>query len=283
MRPRVDRAMPVAGSPSAPDPAGLGQPTPASAALEVVLSSPDVILAQAGEEVGFPIAVDATDSLPSRSVITVSALPDGASFSEGRPYGATGWSLRPDEIGDLRLRLPQGRSGASDLRFELLAADGAVFSESKTRLNVVVAAPAEAETVGAVDSNPFEPVSRTEAVKFTEALPPLPDWKHARPGVKVVPVKVVTIKPPVPSRTNDGAYALGEAVDLPAEWVEIVSAVDMHAGPKQSSATVKVVEKGVKLRVAGRDKKWVQVTDPNTLASGWIYSRFLKPTEAPVQ
>ena len=38
----------------------------------------------------------------------------------------------------------------------------------------------------------------------------------------------------------------------PAEWVEIVSAVDMHARPQQSSKTVKVVEKGLKLRVTAR-------------------------------
>jgi uncharacterized protein YgiM (DUF1202 family) len=76
---------------------------------------------------------------------------------------------------------------------------------------------------------------------------------------------------------------LGEAAEAPAEWVEIVSAVDMHARPQQSSKTVKVVEKGLKLRVAARDKKWVQVSDPATSASGWIYSRFLKPTEPPAQ
>jgi SH3-like domain-containing protein len=41
------------------------------------------------------------------------------------------------------------------------------------------------------------------------------------------------------------------------------------------------VEKGLKLRVAARDKNWVQVSDPATSANGWIYSRFLKPTEPP--
>jgi len=44
---------------------------------------------------------------------------------------------------------------------------------------------------------------------------------------------------------------------------------------------VKVWDRGVKLRVGAREKNWVQVTDPETSASGWIYSRFLKPTEPP--
>ncbi len=99
--------------------------------------------------------------------------------------------------------------------------------------------------------------------------------------MKVTSVKVVTIKPAAPARPHDGAFALGEATEAPAEWVAIVSPVDMHARPQQSSETVKVMEKGLKLRVAARDRNWVQVTDPATSANGWIYSRFLKPTEPP--
>ena len=127
----------------------------AAAEPEIALSSPQRIEAKAGEAIDFPIAIDATEKLPSRSVVAVSAMPDGASFSEGRPYGATGWSLRPDEIGELRFRLPEAQSGAFDMRIELLAADGAVLAQSETRLNVT-AAPAEADTVSAVESSPFE-------------------------------------------------------------------------------------------------------------------------------
>ena len=81
-------------------------------------------------------------------------------------------------------------------------------------------------------------------------------------------------------RNGSGRLAAG---DVPAEWVEIIRPVDMHARPEQSSETVKVVEKGLKLRVGARDKNWVQVSDPATSANGWIYSRFLKPTPPPAQ
>jgi Bacterial SH3 domain len=284
MRPHADGAMlPAGGLSAASTPNSTGLAQPGSTAPEIALSSPDRIEAKAGEEIDFPIAIDTTDRLPSRCVIAVSAMPDGASFSEGRPYGATGWSLRPDEIGDLRLRLSQARSGASDMRIELLAADGALLAQSETRLNVA-ADPAKAETVSAVESNPFEQIARAEAPKPVEALPPPPQPKPAaktEPLVKVTTVKVVTIKPTAPTRPHDGAFALGEAAEAPVEWVEIVSPVDMHARPQQSSETVKVAEKGLKLRVAARDKNWVQVTDPATSANGWIYSRFLKPTEPP--
>lgn len=275
MQPHPDSPMPPV-SLSAVNAASSSASAQGSSALEVALSSPDRIEAKAGEEIDFPVAIDATASLPSRSVIAISALPDGAAFSEGRPYGATGWSLRPDEIGELRLRLPQGRSGASDIRLELLSADGTVLAESETRLNVA-AAPADAELVSAI-----------EAPKPTEAAPPAPQPKPAAsatiaPSVKVSKVKTVAIEPAAPTRPHDGAYALGEAMDDPAEWVEIVKAVDMHARPQQSAETVKVVEKGLKLRVGARDKNWVEVTDPATSAHGWIYARFLKPTDPPAQ
>jgi hypothetical protein len=264
---------------------GLTQPMQGATQPEIALSSPDRVKATAGEEIDFPISIDTTDTLPSRSVIAISAMPDGASFSEGRPYGATGWSLRPDEIGELRFRPPQARSGAFDMRIELLAADGAVLAESETRLNIAVS-PAEADTASALESSSFDKIVQAEVPKQVEALPPPPLRKPTasamkESSVKVTTVKVVTNKPP--GRQHDGAFALGEAAEVPSEWVEIVKPVFMHAQPEQSSETVKVAEKGLKLRVTARDKNWVQVSEPATSANGWIYSRFLKPTAPPTQ
>ena len=264
---------------------GLTHPMQGATPPEIALSSPDRVKAKPGEEIDFSIAIDTVDTLPSRSRIAISAMPEGASFSEGRPYGATAWSLRPDEIGELRFRLPQARSGAFDLRIELIAADGAVLAESETRLTVA-AGPAEADTVSALESSSFDKIVQAEEPKPLEALPPPPQRKPTssakkESSVKVTTVKVVTIKPP--GRPHDGAFALGEAEEAPSEWVEIVRPVDIHARPEQSSETVKVAEKGLKLRVTARDKNWVQVSEPATSANGWIYSRFLKPTEPPTQ
>jgi hypothetical protein len=111
---------------------GLAQPEQRPSTLEVALSSPERIEAKAGDVVEFPIAIDATEALPARSIVAITALPEGASFSEGRPYGITGWSLRPDEIGDLQLSLPE-RSGATDMRLELVAGDGEPFWQNPKR------------------------------------------------------------------------------------------------------------------------------------------------------
>lgn len=292
MRPQRGHAVPAAeGSSAARLPASKvsAQPERHPSALEVALSSPGRIEAKAGEVIAFPIAIDATAALPARSIVAITALPEGASFSEGRPYGVTGWNLRPNEIGDLRLRLP-GRSGASDMRLELIAGDGTVLSQSETRVSIAPS-PAEVATAAAIENASSEQVASVEHTGSVGDLVPLPQRKPSssatnEPAVKVNTVKVVTVKPPRETRRHDGAYALGDAPtepEAPAEWMETKTAVDMHAKAEQSSETVKVAEGGVKMRVTARDKNWVQVTDPATSAAGWIYKAFLKPAEPPAQ
>ena len=182
-------------------------------------------------------------------------------------------------IGDLQLRLPGTPNSDSTLHIELVAADRTVLARSETRLTIATKL-ADPKTWMTLQGNPFDQIA---ASSFAEPTPPMPSRKPTRntPSVDVRTVKVVTIKPPKPRRPYDGAYALGEAVDAPAQWVEIVRAVNMHARAEQSSETVKVVEKGLKMRVIGRDKNWVQVSDPETSSNGWIYSPFLRPTEPP--
>jgi len=279
-----------------------------TSSLEVALSSPAKIAAHAGDVVQFPIAIDATGALPARSIIAITALPQGASFSEGRPYGVTGWSLRSDEIAGLQLRLP-ARSGASDMRLELLAGDGTVLSQSETRVSIGSAPPQVATTddplsagfvpleqmatAGAVDSTPTAQVATTEEpTEVTGSVADAPPAPLRRPSTaagnesapKVNTVKVVTIAPPHAAKPHDGGYGLGpatEAAQAPDEWMETKTAVDMHAKAEQSSQTVKVAEGGLKVRVTGRDKRWVQVNDPKSSTTGWIYDRFLKPAEPP--
>jgi Bacterial SH3 domain len=260
---------------------------------DIALTSPEKIEAKPGDEVDFAITVDSVDPLPARSLIAISAMPEGATFSEGRPYGVTGWSLRPNEIGELRLRLPMTHHGASDMRIELVSGDGAQLAKSETRLDIApavesdVVASIETDAAQQTDAPPPQIAQVAEAPLPAGEIIPIPLRKPGLsatvdPAVKVNTVKVVTIKAPEPKRPpHDGAWALGQAADAPAEWMEIVSAVDVHARPQQSSETVKVVERGLKVRVTARDRNWIQVSDPKSSMQGWIYKRFLKPTASP--
>jgi SH3 domain-containing protein len=102
----------------------------------IALTVPSAITAEAGKPTPFAIALDSTDTLPPRSIVTIGGLPEGTSFSAGRPYGDLEWSLRPDEIGDLRVTLPPTASGQRALSVELVAADGRMIASGATSLEI---------------------------------------------------------------------------------------------------------------------------------------------------
>ena len=103
---------------------------------DIALTAPVKLAAKAGEEVAFDVTLDTDEVLPARSVVAIRAMPEGATFSQGRPYGESEWSLRPDEIGDLRLRVPEGATGQSDIHIDLVAADGTILASAVTRLDI---------------------------------------------------------------------------------------------------------------------------------------------------
>ena len=74
-----------------------------------VLSAPARLEAAAGEDVLLPLALDGTDGVPAGSVIVIKGLPPGSALSNGHAQGATDWTLRPDEIGDLHLVRRRGQ------------------------------------------------------------------------------------------------------------------------------------------------------------------------------
>jgi hypothetical protein len=202
-----------------------------------------------------------------------SPSPVGADASYDIPGRAGGLSLASDQ------------NAASDLPPTTEDGIGLVLARSEMEVSAVPS-PAEAEMAEAVERESTADTERAEQPQTPDAVG-LPQRKPtasagSAPAVRVV--KVVTIAPPPPTRPYDGAYGLGSPADAaPAEWMETKTAVDMHAKAEQSSETVKVAQGGVKMRVTARDKNWVQVTDPATSATGWIYNAFLKPAEAPAQ
>jgi uncharacterized protein YgiM (DUF1202 family) len=66
------------------------------------------------------------------------------------------------------------------------------------------------------------------------------------------------------------------------EWVALSRYANLRSAPSSTAPTIKIAEKGSKLRVDGRKGNWVQVTDPATSETGWVYSRFIE-TAQPAQ
>jgi hypothetical protein len=326
----------------------------------VTLSAPASVVSEAGKEAAFAISLDSSENLPPRSIITIRGLPEGTSFSAGRPYGETEWSLRPDELRGLRLKLPASASGRRALSVTVVAADGRMIASSSTRLDIAPdpkaalilrpqdtarideliahgrkmvdvgyfpgarayfqraaeAGSAEAAFSVGLSYDPsfiaemgaqgIQPdvkqariwYERAKALGYKDADAQLRALSEAEAALEQTPasaleqtpaatapkpaevpvVPVVTTPQPVVEPATPQPSETG-ATDQ--EWVEVSSPVNMRSAPTPQSETVNVAEPGKRYQATGRQGSWVQVTDPATSETGWVYARYVAAAEAP--
>jgi hypothetical protein len=96
-----------------------------------------------------------------------------------------------------------------------------------------------------------------------EAYPP--DPMAAAPGEEVDP----NAFPPSPE-------------DEPQEWVQVlVSGAGMHGAASEDAPALFAFPYGRTLRVVSRYEGWVEVTDPQSAATGWMKAQYLAPAHAP--
>ena len=84
---------------------------------------------------------------------------------------------------------------------------------------------------------------------------------------------------PLLGRAQEELVAIAAADDQrqrEAEWVEVTDAVNMRSGGSSSDPVIKVQLEGNRLRVASRDGSWVEVVEPETELTGWVYERYVK-------
>ncbi len=86
-------------------------------------------------------------------------------------------------------------------------------------------------------------------------------------------------KRPTSSLLGAKAEQTAEAGSEPTgkgRWVEVVDAVNMRKGPASATEVIKVQLPGAKLRVASREGAWVEVLEPKTGGTGWVFEKFVK-------
>jgi SH3 domain-containing protein len=225
-----------------------------------VLSTPSALEGPAGKHMNFPIALDGTDAVPPSSVIVIKGLPQGSRLSTGSRRGATEWTLRPDEIGDLHLVLPPFAVGESKLTIQLVAPGDHIVADATTMLRLIAdQAPTE---VGAREAE-IEPVPQVPDAPAAELVAASEEATGAIAAAaasdEVVPLPIRRPEPP-------------KSDDTDASWIKSSAHVNLRKAPSSSASVVSVVAKGTKLRVVSRKRGWVQVTNPATSESGWIYS-----------
>jgi hypothetical protein len=256
-----------------------------AAAPSAVLTTSDRIEAVAEEVASFPVALDGTDGVPPRSVIAIKGLPQGSTLSEGRPYGESEWTLKPDQIGDLTLVLPAGANGEFKLGIALIAPDDTVIAEAGSLLVIAPApvapapvAPVMAEAGGASlpggGEAPTAPVAAGDEAAAPEP-PPVPDpgdGEAAESAEQSAPTRTASLRSNDPQPNEVGR---AETVEDGLGSVQPSVFVNMREAPSSSASVLAVIAKGANLPVLDRKRGWVQVTDPATGKQGWIYSGLL--------
>jgi hypothetical protein len=106
-------------------------------------------------------------------------------------------------------------------------------------------------------------------VPETDQAPPEPDPEQARAEAS---------DPRLAAVEDDGQSAAAApsptaAEDGDANWVAPSVYVNLRNGPSSSAPIIGVIAKGTKLMVMSQKPRWVQVTNPETSESGWIYAR----------
>ena len=240
-------ALPAA-KPASPLPKESVLPT-AQPALSPVLTAPNILDAPQGESVSFPIALDGTDGVPEQSVIVIKGLPPGSTLSDGYSAGPMEWRLRPDAIGDLRLAVADAAPGETTLLVQLVAPDARIIATASTTLR----------TRSEPSPGPYDIVQAAQVFDI-EAQAPEAGLEEKFEIVDTASVETVPLpdrRPEPPGETN---------------WIRPTAWVNLRESPSATAAVVTIVPKGVKLRIIGRKRAWVQVKNPATSESGWIYA-----------
>jgi hypothetical protein len=252
-------------------------------APHAVLTTPARIEAKAGDTIGLPIALDGTDGVPARSVITIEGLPRASNLSEGRPYGESDWMLKPDQIGDVQLVLPRSTTiGEFRLAVALVGPDENVIARAETILNVAPA-PAPSEPVMAEDSDAPAAVVPGGEVASTGSIAPdaTTETTETATATGATPEAGERTQQADASASGAQPNMLGQAEteDSALPTVQPAVAVNMREAPKSSSPVLAVIGEGIELQVLDRKRGWVKVTDPASGKEGWIYGGLLAGEE----
>ena len=248
-------------------------PEAQSAVPAPVLSAPPTLTASAGETVPFLMALDGTDGVPARSIISVSGLPQGSTFSSGRPYGEREWTFKTDEIGDLHLAMPNTAGIQAKLVMELVAPNGGVLAATTTILNVT--ASPEAMAAGPQTKTAATQANIPVYAVKTQAIQGQP-WDQSSLELSATDIaqNLASPKPPpqdIPQLQTKHPAPTASA-DVDTKWIRPFASANLRKGPKSTEPIVGVIAKGAKLRVISRKRGWVEISNPATSQQGWIYA-----------
>jgi len=97
------------------------------------------ISAEPAGETAFGIRVGPADAVPRNSFLRVRGLPPMAALSEGHSIAPGTWAVSLAALPDLRIMLPAGAAGRSEIVITLVGVDGSVLAEANATLAIAAA------------------------------------------------------------------------------------------------------------------------------------------------
>jgi hypothetical protein len=100
-----------------------------------------LILAEPANETPLPIQIGPADALPKNTFLRIRGLPTAVSLSEGHSIAPGAWAVPFSGLPTLRITVPVGLSGRSEIVVALVTVEGVVLTETKSTLVIATALP----------------------------------------------------------------------------------------------------------------------------------------------
>jgi hypothetical protein len=117
--------------------AGALLPAHAQSRAQPILTVPATIAAEPASQTALPIAAGPAQAVPPNSFVRVRGLPPMAALSEGHSIAPGAWAVALAALPALKVLLPAGSTGRSDIVVSLVAIDGSILAEARSMLTVV--------------------------------------------------------------------------------------------------------------------------------------------------
>lgn len=113
---------------------------------------PQNLAAEPSSSVAMRIAVPSPRDLPPNAFVRIRGLPPAVSLTDGYAVAAGVWAVPISALSNLRLIVPVGLAGASEVTVSLVTVDGAALAEGRMQLTIAaqsLALPTRSPTVRA--------------------------------------------------------------------------------------------------------------------------------------
>lgn len=298
------RAALVPAQASTSPPNGLGMRGPQ-------LTVPNVILAEPASEIRLVIELEPADAAPRGSFVRVRGLPPTAALSDGHAIAPGAWAVPTAALKNLRIIVPAGTAGRSEISVTLVTLDGATIAEAKGSLLIAAArliapkevpppvsaarpstasAPPPAELPKEQPTSrsfaPFEqaPAAATAPAQPAPPAPPAPpkqEQQAARPPVTPSePPPSPAISPPVPIPATPKAApsppptAAPKVIEPPAKTPEPAPAAPTKAPEPAPPAPAKELSAAARQKAEGlMSRGRAMLTEGNIAAARLFFER----------